>query len=136
MLHIKLKKIGKKKIIDVYTEIDGDINTLRDLLISLVNAEVDKYNEKRNRPVLLPYLSPAEIQNQSATGKIGFGDIYNDKQANAELAVQNVLQAFKDGLFAVFIDKEEIKSLEQAVQLNPGSELMIIRLTFLTGSFW
>ena len=85
---------------------------------------------------LLKYLTNEEIQDKATTGKISFGVNYNGMSADTEKAIRNALQSFEDGIFRIFVDGEELESLEQPVSLHEGSELIFVRLTMLAGRMW
>jgi len=70
------------------------------------------------------------------TGKAGFGSIYNQKRADLQKAQENAIQAFEDGIFAVFYNDEPIESLTQIIDLNLQYTFTFIRLTFLSGRYW
>lgn len=113
----------------------GAAVVLCDLLTAIVRQQVSEFNSRRGSP-LLPILSSKAIDDRAATGKIGFGAIYNENRADADKAVETALQAFEDGMFAVFIDDVEMTSLDQIVQVTDGTVLTFVRLTFLAGSYW
>jgi hypothetical protein len=85
---------------------------------------------------ILPFLSDAQTQEQAASGKIGFGSIYNENKASPEQARKTALQAFEDGMFALFLDEAEITELNTIVYLTDTTIITFIRLTFLAGSYW
>ena len=135
---INAKSIGKRKNAptSIPYSLPANISTLSGLIAAIVNIEVSRYNSKEPESVFLPYLTESDIENQSTTGKVGFGSIYSNKKANAEKAVEVALQGFEDGLFRVTINGEEIKELESPVTLEDGDVLTFIRLTFLAGRLW
>ena len=133
---ILLKRLGKKKIKEIPFELDKQVNTLKALLEACVKSEVKTYNDKKENVRLLPFLTIEEIRQQSTQGKIGFGNSSNNTLANESDAIENVLQSFEDGLFVVFIDDDEIKTLDQTIQLDEQSTISFIRMTFLTGTYW
>ena len=136
ILTLQLKRLGKKKIHLLEFEIEKQPQTLKELIEECVKSEVKHYNEKREEIKLMSFLSPKDIQEQSETGKIGFGDLENRELAQVDEAIANALLAFEDGLYVVFVDDEEIKSFEQSIALKPDSVIAFIRLTFLTGTYW
>ena len=136
ILTLQLKRLGKKKIHLLEFEIEKQPQTLKELIEQCVKSEVKRYNEKREEIKLMSFLSPKDIQEQSETGKIGFGDLENRELAQVDEAIANALLAFEDGLFVLFVDDEEIKSFEQSIALKPDSVIAFIRLTFLTGTYW
>lgn len=135
-ISLKLQKLGKRKINLIEVAVTEPIDTLKDLLQACVKSEVKKYNDKKTSINLLSFLTPAAIQDQSETGKIGFGDSENVVLAEFEKSLATVLQGFEDGLFVVFIDDEEIKDLDGKINLESGAPITFLRLSFLTGTFW
>ena len=70
------------------------------------------------------------------SGKVGFGNIYNEKKADVSRAQENVIMAFEDGLVRVFIGDCEQEKLDDNIDLKEGDVLTFIRLTFLAGRMW
>jgi hypothetical protein len=139
-LNVKAKQVGRKHpLIDTKPiEID-DIGTqpsVSQLILAVVKQQVTAYNQKPLEKNLLPFLDKNEIDGQAATGKVGFGSIYNENKADLPIAQSTALQAFEDGLFALFVNEEECSSLEQTITLEEDTVITFIRLTFLAGSYW
>lgn len=109
---------------------------LRELLLAVVEQQVAAYNNKPLEQHLLPFLTGTQTESLAATGKVGFGSIYNENKADLQKAQDTALQAFEDGLFAVFADEEEIKKLDDKISLNNHTVITFVRLTFLAGSIW
>ncbi len=135
-LEIQLKRLGKKKILRQKVKLTGNIKTLEDLITQLVTHNVNSFNKEIETNKILSFLSPNEIQNQSITGKIGFGEIENKTKANIKSSIENALQAFEDGIFVVFIDDDEVKTLKEPLAIKESSSITFIRMTFLTGTYW
>lgn len=132
-LKIKLKRLGKKKIHTIDYEINAVVNSLRNLISEIVRAEVQVFNDKVDNPTIISFLSPDEIDKEAQTGKVAFGERYaNDKAIESE-AIENALVSFSDGMFAVFINDEEVVELDQKIALSYESEIVFLRMTFLTG---
>ncbi len=137
---VKAKQAGRKhalienKIIEI--EDIGKTPLLQDLLKAVVKQQVEEYNRKSVEKNLLPFLSKDEIEEKSETGKVGFGSIYNENKADVTKAQETVLQAFEDGMFSVFADDFEVKTLSEEIKLTDSSVITFIRLTFLAGSYW
>jgi ATP-dependent exoDNAse (exonuclease V) alpha subunit len=136
----KAKQAGKKHALieNKIIEIDeiGEFATLATLLKAIVKQQVTEYNNKTAEKNLLPFLAKDEIAGQAETGKVGFGAIYNENKANLITAQETALQAFEDGMFAVFADDDEIQKLDEIVNLNKTNVFTFIRLTFLAGSYF
>lgn len=135
-ISLRLKRLGKKRIHTVPYRISSEVKTLADLIRATVTNEVERFNASRAEPKLFAFLTPADIQAQSQDGKVGFGDLANTDEADLEKALEVALQAHADGIFLVFIDDDEIRSLDDTITLNAGSEVTFLRLTFLTGLLW
>ncbi|TPN83983.1 hypothetical protein [Aquimarina algicola] len=133
---ISLKRLGKKKVYTSSIEVKEPINTLQDLIVACVKSEIARFNKTREDNQLLPFLTPSEIQKQSETGKIGFNDKYNFDQADIKTHAETAIQGYRDGLFLVFIDDQEIKSLEKQITLTPEDTITFLRMTFLTGTYY
>ncbi|MBF8150005.1 hypothetical protein ITJ86_08870 [Winogradskyella sp. F6397] len=135
-LTLQLKRLGKKKVKEVPFTLESHPKNLEELLIGCVNHQVEAYNKKRTEVNVIGFLSPAEIQEQAQRGKVDFGEISNTTLANYQEAIDNVLLAFKDGLFVVFVNDDEITDLKAPLQLTSNSVVAFIRLTFLVGTYW
>ncbi len=66
-------------------------------------------------------------------GKLEAGGSELDQKVEADAAVEVALQAFKDELYFVFIDDDQIEHLDAKVVLKPTSQLMFLRLVPLVG---
>lgn len=135
-----VKQLGKKHPIinQAYLEIN-DLEcptTLKKLLTNIVNEQVADYNKKRQDPIVLTILDPTQIKSASREGKVDFGALSNTTLADKELAIENALQAFEDGLFAVFLDDDQVEWLTSPIDFDETTIFSFIRLTFLAGSFW
>lgn len=137
-IFIQIKAVGKKKDILQLTpyKINNNISTLRELLTDIVTTEVNKYNNKSTDTVLTAFISQEEIDNQSLTGKVSFGDVFNDKKAEKSSAINNAIQCFSDGIVRVFMDEAELTELDTPLAINENDIFTFIRLSFLTGRMW
>jgi len=135
---INVKSIGKRKpaLAKEPYELPENIKTLKDLVTTIVTQEVQKYNERGVDEMLIPFLTDAEIADQSTVGKVGFGRLYSDKKANLEKAIETALEGFDDGLFKVVINEAEVEDLATQINLQENDVLTFIRLTFLAGRMW
>ena len=137
-IYINMKTAGSRKpvLAKIPYEIPDTVSTVKELLISLVQIEVERYNQKNADDTLIKYLTEEQIEEQAQTGKVSFGRVYSDQKANPEKAVENALQCYLDGLVRVFRNEQELEQLEETVHFEPGDEITLIRLTFLAGRMW
>lgn len=135
-LTIKIKRLGKKKIKTVDYLIDDIPKDLNQLLMACVKVEVQRYQDKLHNHALLSFLTQDHIVEQTDTGKVGLNSIKNSAPADLNIAQHNIIQAFNDGLFVVFIDDHEITNLHQPIDITEHSQVSFVRMTFLTGTLW
>jgi hypothetical protein len=135
-LRLQLKRLGKKKVKEVPFTLEENPQNLEELLIACVKNQVEAFNAKRTEVNVIGFLSPAEIQEKAHSGKIEFGELANTDLADLQKAIDNVLLAFQDGLFLVFVDDNEITALETPLELHSQSVIAFIRMTFLVGTYW
>lgn len=137
---VRVKQAGRKHALienkSIEIEDIGENPTLENLLKAVVKQQVEEFNDKPVEKNLLPFLSKDEIEQKSESGKVGFGSIYNENKADLTKAQTTALQAFEDGMFAVFANDDEIQKLDEIVALNGETVITFIRLTFLAGSYW
>jgi hypothetical protein len=138
-VQFSVKQLGKKRpFIDAKRiEIVGEYGVpclLRELLERVVVQQVGEFNERRAEKSLFTFFQENEIAQEAETGKVRFGAIYNDTQANVAKAIETVLLAFQDGLIAVFIDDNQVEKLDSEVVLHENTVITLVRLTFLVGS--
>ncbi len=64
------------------------------------------------------------------------GEKENRTLADLDTALETALLAFTDGLFTVFINDEEVKTLDTPLTIEADTIITFIRLTFLVGGYW
>lgn len=135
-IYVRVKALGKRKDIlapTPYTLPDG-IDSLRRLLVAVVQKELDCYNSRQMQMQLVPFLTQQQLDEQAKAGKVSFGRIYSDKKANSQKAIENAIQCWEDGLVRVFMNEEELTQLDTPLVIADGAVFTFIRLTFLAGS--
>lgn len=137
-IYINMKTVGSRKspLAKTLYEIPDSVSTVGELLKSLVEIEVERYNQKNADDTLVNFLTMAQIEERAMSGKVGFGRVYSDKKQDLEKAVENALQCYQDGLVRVFRNEQELERLEETVHFESGDVITLIRLTFLSGRMW
>lgn len=137
-LSITVKSIGKRKaaLTRLPIELLQTPRTLRELIEALVEWNVQGLLERQQEQFLFPYLDEKEVQDRVENGKVGFGAIYHDGKPNLATAIDTALLAYRDDLYRVFINDEEIKMLDEPLSLKGHDDITLIRLTMLAGSYW
>lgn len=142
-IKVTVKQLGRKHPILSEQKLEINANeaniSLENLLRLVVQQQVEAFNSKSFEMEDEDYAKlPTEnyLNILTDTGKVGFGSIYNQKKADLQKAQENAIQAFEDGLFAVFYNDEQIENLSQEINLDLLHTFAFIRLTFLAGSYW
>ena len=132
-VHIVKKKLGSRKELGRHPiEIDETVNTLEALLYTLTRQGLTEAQTPKENYAL----SDSEIAEQAEEGRIRFAENYGENHDTLEKAIQRTRQAYDDSLFRVFINGEEITIWDAPIKLCQGAEIVIIRLTMLTGLYF
>ena len=145
-LKVQMKQAGKRDnaIVTAKLLLKKNPSTIKELLANTVKtthamhyAKLDKTDAFENgilsEDILL---SEEEIDDKASGGKIDFGFLKNEKLISEEEAVKNVLQAFEDGLVAVFIDGNRYESLDNTILLTGKETITFVKLVMLTVRMW
>jgi hypothetical protein len=136
-IFVKIKQAGKRRLIlekqAIEIENIGKTPTLQALITAVVTQQVAAYNAKTLEKPLIDFLTENQISDAAATGKVGFGAIYNDKKADLDKAIKVAIEAHIDGLFAVAVDDKIVEKLDDSIVLHQNSVVSFIRLTLLIG---
>lgn len=135
-LQLSAKALGKKKSFIDQVIIDLEIaseSNVSELLTKLVLQQVNAFNKKKDDNTLFNFLSESTISQSAQSGSVKFNEQYNDNKADESKAVSTVLQAFEDGLIALFINDEPLEISSQKINLKESDNITVVRLTFLTG---
>lgn len=137
---VNIKQLGKKRPVIAQKKIEiEDLPKNPDLKILITNVvkqQVQLFNDKIDKPEIISFLVQSEIESEVRKGKVGFNEMYNDKKANEKEAIANALLSFKDGIYCVFINDDQIEYLNDKITISEHSVITFVRLTFLSGSIW
>lgn len=135
---VTVKQVGKRKnkIEKQPYDIHETIETVEDLIRSVVTSEVERFNRKEEGEGVIPYLTSEEIEDSSVQGKISFGADYNGKKQDLERALENACLSYEDGIYRLFVNEEEAGALKEPLELKEGDVLSFVRLTLLAGRMW
>ena len=137
-IFFRIKQVGKRKplIESRPFDVPDTVRTLRMLLAHIVRQRVATFNERTEAGDWTKYLTDFDLDTVAETGKVGFDAKYNDRLQDADKAVDAAILAFEDGLFRVFLDEDELESLDAELNLHDGQVIIFIRLTMLSGRSW
>jgi len=136
-IQIRLKAAGRRRDVleKVPFDIPDDISTAKDLITFIVTENVRAYNAKSVDAPLFKYLTQKEFEAGEELGKIGFGDRKNEKEQNAEKAIDNAIQCFEDGIYRILINENEVAGLG-TIDIKENDIITFIRLVMLAGRLW
>ncbi len=106
--------------------------TLRAVLALVVTDEVHAFNQRQRERRLARVMSPAEIEQGAALGKVDMGG-REPQEARLEDAIAAALQAFDDHLYLVLLDGAPVETLDSELALHEGGHLTFVRLVALIG---
>jgi hypothetical protein len=101
-------------------------------LIEKLVAEAVRDLHLRESSRAFELLTSEKIEAGLLKGKIGTAR-EEAQRVDVDQAVAQALQAFEDGLYLLFVDQVEKRSLEDIVRLQPETIVTVIRLTALAG---
>lgn len=107
--------------------------TLKEFLRRIVLQEVEAFQLRQEERKLERVLSAEQIHSAAKRGKVDMGGRDLEQTVNPTEAVENVLLAFRDGIFYVFIDEQQIETLDTTLTLYPHSHVLFLRLVPLVG---
>jgi hypothetical protein len=106
---------------------------LRSLIADVVRAEVVGFTDRERQRRLARVLTPADLDRGLAAGKVTPGGRQPSAPVDADAAVRTALEAFEEGRYFVFIDDQQIESLDQPVTVDRDTRLRFLRLVPLAG---
>ncbi|MCS4303878.1 hypothetical protein [Chryseobacterium sp. BIGb0232] len=142
-IKVTVKQLGRKHPVlseqKIEIAYEDSVISLKNLLKLIVQQQVEEFNAQSfeledEDSTKIPTDNYLNILTD--TGKVGFGSIYNLKKADVQKAQDNAIQAFEDGMFAIFYNDEQFSDLGQTIDLSLQHTFTFIRLTFLAGSYW
>ncbi len=135
IVNILVKSISKGagQIAPLQYDLPAGINTVELLIAETVRECLKRYRE-RTCAGQTGNTTIKSTEIQALSGKIVYG-MYADRKAPDEAdAVRNALDAFRDGVTAVFVDGKKKDKLTDQITLREGSEVMFVKLTSLSSS--
>lgn len=136
-LKVQMKQTGKKSnsIVTTGLYLKNTPSTIEELLIMTVKATLAGFKKKAlNEEAIL--ISTEQIDDMASSGKVSFGFIEGNKNIDEKDAIKTVIEAFEDGLVALFIDDIRFEDLKEHINLTGNETLTFVKLTMLAGRMW
>lgn len=136
-VYVRMKIVGKRRaaLAKVPFEAPDNLKNVEELITYIVKENVRKYNEKGADDSLIDCLTQAEFERGEGQGKIGFRDRMNANNQDEAKAVANAIQCFKDGIYKILIEDQEV-TWENEFELKENDTVTFIRLVMLAGRLW
>ncbi len=112
---------------------EGEHLTLRELITRIVLKEVAAFRARKQERRSLRILSERQIDTGLSAGRVAQPERTQGEDIQDEVAVDDAVEAFEDGLYLVLVDGEEKRDLDEQVFLKPDSKISFIRLAMLSG---
>lgn len=137
-MKVNVKSVSGKRnrITTVSVHYSREVLSVRELIEETVIYCVNEYNSRMENTELMSALLPAEIADKAAQGKISFGTIYGENHPDLQKAQADALEAFSDGVVAVFADDRRLEDEEEILDLTQITSLTFIKLVMLAGRMW
>lgn len=137
-MKVNVKSVSGKRnrITTVSVHYSREVLSVRELIEETVIYCVNEYNSRMENTELMSALLPAEIADKAAQGKISFGTIYGENHPDLQKAQADALEAFSDGVVAVFADDRRLEDEEEILDLTQITSLTFIKLVMLAGRIW
>ncbi len=135
---INIKGIAKrqKAIVQINYQYSKANLTVQEFLTETVRQNVQDYNERKDNAEILKLFSKEYLDEQAMEGKVAGIELRDERKADLNVAIENALQCFADGMVALFIDGKQFEQLTDQIELQPNSEATFVKLTFLAGRMW
>lgn len=145
-LKVQIKQAGKKenKIVTARLFIKNTPKTIGELLIAAVKATHGQFKEKIKQMEAfengdlsaIMLFSQEQLEQKAASGKIDFGFLKSSHNVSEKKAIETAVQAFEDGLIALFIDGIRYEEIKEQITLTGEEMVTFVRLTMLSGRLW
>lgn len=145
-IYVNIKNAGRRKPVlekEEYVIADG-VKSVMEFIAAVVSCEVEKFNLKLKegsddgesvaKSAFL--MTNEEINEKAQVGKVGFGRIYSNKDADYDKALKNALQCYDDGLVIIFQNDNELGEQQSEMVVREGDVFTFVKLTFLAGRYW
>lgn len=145
-IYVNIKNAGRRKPVlekEEYVIADG-VKSVMEFIAAVVSCEVEKFNLKLKEgsddgesvAKSAFIMTNEEINEKAQVGKVGFGRIYSNKDADYDKALKNALQCYDDGLVKIFQNDNELGEQQSEMVVREGDVFTFVKLTFLAGRYW
>jgi hypothetical protein len=123
-------KFSHEDMIELSLDHLAESITLKDLIREKVLVEIKAYNTNQREGYGLEYRSFEDLERDINKGEV---NIKHEFIKDEEGEIRNAINCFKDGRYKVFLNGNELLSLEDKIPIDMDSKVMFLRLIPLTG---
>lgn len=113
-------------------DLNDPILNLESLIIQLVEIQIIEYDAKNKENYTL---KDCQISKLLEVGKVSFFSDEDTSNIDISKAEKRALDAYKDGLFSVFINEKQVLNLNDLITLVDDDIVVFIKHTQLTGQY-
>ena len=137
-IKLNLKRIGKKShsVKETIYQISKRPDTVRELILEVVKTGVEDYNQRKEAPEVLTWMTKEVIEDKAQAGKVAFGVNYGENLADLKAAQDNAVLSFEDGIYRIFLNDRPLEDLEEKLTITEEDVFTFVRLTMLAGRMW
>lgn len=133
-MYVEARVVGKpQELEDRVVAVPAGTSTLRELIATLVRDELASFSQRQREKSLLRVLTPADLVRGHDSGKFAAEPQAAQEAPAFDTAYDRALEAFTDGLYFVFVDDEQLESLDAPVTVRESSRMRLVRLVALAG---
>lgn len=120
---------GSGKVLDTFFLVMPNTRTtVREIIATRVQHEVDVYNRKEGSDVFRGLVMP-----EGAELALNGFKLKKRRSIDAEQQIARALEAFGRNAFFVIVDDAQVDDLEQVVEISPLTKVSFVRLVQLVG---
>lgn len=127
LLRIVDQTLSGQPLGETLIEFEKNSVSLKDIIKTRVEMEVNKYNEK-----MTEYYNGL-VQPLEAEKTLNGYKMKKNKKIDAEMQVYIALQAFQKNGYFVLVDNQQANNLDEAIQITSETKVSFIKLTPLVG---
>jgi hypothetical protein len=101
--------------------------TVRELIRSRVYQEVQDYNQKQ------PEIFCGLVQPTDAEATLNGFKLKKRRPIDWKKQFDKAIEAFESNRILILVDDKQVDSLDQEIEVKPGTEVSFLRLTMLVG---
>ncbi len=136
-LHVEASTAGRRRSGDQGWDLPllaVERTTLRELIRRVVEHELRAFVERNEARSVAHVMTRDQIADGAAAGRVEPGGKAVPLPAlDPATEVARAYLAFEDGLYFVFVDQDQVESLDEQVILRPGGSVQFLRLVPLAG---